>query len=130
MSGVTPEIYVVDDDASIRKSIERLIRSAGFKVSVFASAEEFLEHDSYKYPGCLILDVRMPGMSGIELQRELRKREISLPIIFITGHGDIPMNAKTMEDGVVAFLPKPFDDQALLDAIQQAIDRDSEEKRL
>ncbi len=130
MSGVTPEIYVVDDDASIRKSIERLIRSAGFKVRVFASAEEFLEQDLYKHPGCLILDVRMPGISGMELHRELRKREISLPIIFITGHGDIPMSARTMGDGVVALLPKPFDDQALLDAIQKAIYRDSENKEL
>jgi len=124
-----PMVFIVDDDASVRKGLERLIKSVGFKVETFALAEEFLQRKSYKGLSCLVLDVRMPGLSGIDLQKELAKKEISLPIIFITGHGDIPMSVKAMKDGAVDFLPKPFDEKDLLFAIDQAIDRDAEEQK-
>ncbi len=119
--------FIVDDDPSVRKGLERLIKSAGFKVETFASAEEFLECKPYRGgPSCLVLDVSMPGLSGIDLQKELTRKGMSLPIIFITGHGNIPMSVKAMKNGAVDFLPKPFNDKELLSAIDRAIDKDIE----
>ncbi len=101
-------IFIVDDDDSVRKAIKRLIVSVGFNVQTFSSPEEFLESRIPKTPCCLILDVQMPGLTGLDLQKELIQRKIDVPIIFITGHGDIPMGVKAMKDGAIDFLPKPF----------------------
>ena len=117
-------VFVIDDDESIRESLKSLIRSVGLRVETFASAQEFLQSERPDAPACLILDVRMPGLSGLDLQRELTEANIHIPIIFITGHGDIPMSVRAMKAGAVEFLTKPFRDQDLLDAIQQALDRD------
>ena len=117
-------VFVIDDDESIREALRSLIRSVGLNVETFASAREFLQSTRPAVPACLILDVRMPGLSGLELQRELSEADIQIPIIFITGHGDIPMSVRAMKAGAVEFLTKPFRDQDLLDAIQQALDRD------
>ncbi len=122
-------VYVVDDDSAVRNAVDRLIRSVGLKVRSFVSADEFLGATLPAIPGCLILDVRMPGTSGIDLQNELAKRDIQLPVIFITGHGDIPMAVQVMKAGAVDFLIKPFRDQNLLDAIQQAITRDRNRRK-
>ena len=116
--------FVIDDDESIREALKSLIRSVGLSVETFASAQEFLQSNRPDVPACLILDVRMPGLSGLDLQRELTEAHIHIPIIFITGHGDIPMSVRAMKAGAVEFLTKPFRDQDLLDAIQQALDRD------
>lgn len=124
MSNAEPIVFVVDDDASVRKGLERLIKSVGLEVETFASAREFLHRGRYDGPGCLVLDVRMPGLSGLDLQKELAAADYSMPIIFITGHGDISMSVKAMKAGAVDFLPKPFNDQDLLDAIHKAIDKD------
>src|SRR5262245_9089821 len=115
-------VYVIDDDVAIREALGSLIRSVGLCVETFASAQEFLACSRPEKIGCLILDVRLPGLSGLELQKELIEAEIHLPIIFITGHGDIPMPVRAMKAGAVEFLTKPFRDQDLLDAISQAID--------
>jgi FixJ family two-component response regulator len=120
----TPVVYVVDDDEEVRKSIESLIRSVGLSVQTFALAQDFLLAKRKAGPGCLVLDVRLPGLSGLDLQSELARAEIHIPIIFITGHGDIPMSVRAIKAGAVEFLTKPFRDQDLLDAIQQAIERD------
>lgn len=117
-------VFVIDDDESIRESLKSLIRSVGLKVRTFASAQEFLQSERPDVAACLILDVRMPGLSGLDLQRDLSEANIHIPIIFITGHGDIPMSVRAMKAGAVEFLTKPFRDQDLLDAIQQALDRD------
>jgi len=117
-------VFVIDDDESMREALKSLIRSVGLKVETFASAHEFLQSERPDVPACLILDVRMPGLSGLDLQRELGEANIHIPIIFITGHGDIPMSVRAMKAGAVEFLTKPFRDQDLLDAIQQALDRD------
>jgi FixJ family two-component response regulator len=117
-------VFVIDDDESIRVSLKSLIRSVGLSVRTFASADEFLQSERPDVPACLILDVRMPGLSGLDLQRDLSETNIHLPIIFITGHGDIPMSVRAMKAGAVEFLTKPFRDQDLLDAIQQALERD------
>ena len=117
-------VFVIDDDESIRESLKSLIRSVGLRVETFASAQEFLQSERPDAPACLILDVRMPGLSGLDLQRELTEANIHIPIIFITGHGDIPTSVRAMKAGAVEFLTKPFRDQDLLDAIQQALDRD------
>lgn len=117
-------VYVVDDDASLRESIEDLIRSVGLRVETFASAPEFLRAKRPDMPGCLVLDVRLKGLSGLDLQKWLIEADIAIPIIFITGHGDIPMTVQAMKAGAVEFLTKPFRDQDLLDAIQQALQRD------
>jgi FixJ family two-component response regulator len=122
-------VYVIDDDAAIREALGSLIRSAGLSVEIFASAQEFLSSDRLERCGCLVLDVRMPGLSGLELQNELTEANIHLPIIFITGHGDIPMTVRAMKAGAVEFLTKPFRDQDLLDAISQAIDLDRHRRR-
>src|SRR6267142_2637656 len=119
-----PIVYVVDDDLSVRRSTERLIRSAGLKVQTFASAREFLKHPRIEGPACLVLDVRMPGLSGMDLQRELAQSGIRIPIIFITAHGDIPMSVRAMKAGAAEFLTKPFRSQVLLEAVRAAIERD------
>jgi FixJ family two-component response regulator len=116
-------VFVVDDDASVRAALESLFRSVGLAVRSFGSAQEFLSEPVADIPACLVLDVRLPGMSGLDLQRELAERDPALPIIVITGHGDIPMTVRAMRAGAVEFLPKPFRDQDLLDAVQQALDR-------
>ena len=115
---------LVDDDPLIRDALASLMRSVGLSVETFGSAPEFLHHQRPDAPGCLVLDVRLPGLSGLDLQHELAAAQITIPIIFITGHGDIPMTVRAMKAGAVEFLTKPFRDQDLLDAIQQAIDRD------
>jgi RNA polymerase sigma factor (sigma-70 family) len=117
-------VFVIDDDPSVREAIRSLIRSVGMRVETFASAQEFMASSRADAPACLVLDVRMPGLSGLDLQRELSEAGISIPIIFITGHGDIPMSVRAMKAGAVEFLTKPFRDQDLLDAIGQAIERD------
>jgi FixJ family two-component response regulator len=117
----SPPVFVVDDDASIRRALTRLIKSAGYQVNTFASARDFLESGCHSEgPGCLVLDVRMPDLTGIDLQRELQTLNRSVPIVFITGHGDIPMSVKAMKAGAVDFLPKPVKDTDLLRAIKQA----------
>jgi FixJ family two-component response regulator len=117
-------VFVIDDDESVREALKSLIRSVGLKIETFASAQEFLQTPRPDVPACLILDVRMPGLSGMDLQRELAEANINIPIIFITGHGDIPMSVRAMKAGAVEFLTKPFRDQDLLDAIQQGLERD------
>lgn len=117
-----PIVFVVDDDASMRKALSNLISSVGFQVEAFSSAQEFLAHRRPIAPACLVLDVRLKGLSGLELQRELAAADDPIPIIFVTGHGDIPMTVQAMKAGAVEFLPKPFRDQDLLDAIHQAIE--------
>ena len=117
-------VFVIDDDESMREALHSLIRSVGLRVATFGSADEFLQSERPDVPACLILDVRMPGLSGLDLQRDLSEGNIHIPIIFITGHGDIPMSVRAMKAGAVEFLTKPFRDQDLLDAIQQALDRD------
>jgi FixJ family two-component response regulator len=124
MSEPSPTVCVVDDDPSLRDALTSLIRSVGLRVETFGSAREFLTGQHPDAPGCLVLDVRLPGLSGLDLQRELAAADLHIPIIFITGHGDIPMSVQAMKAGAVEFLTKPFRDQDLLDAIQQAIDRD------
>jgi FixJ family two-component response regulator len=119
-----PIVYIVDDDAGVRNAMDSLIRSVGLKARTFVSADEFLRAKLPSAPGCLILDVRMPGRSGLDLQNELLKVDNPIPIIFISGHGDVPMAVRVMKAGAVEFLIKPFRDQELLDAIQQAIARD------
>jgi FixJ family two-component response regulator len=118
-----PIVFVVDDDRSIREALSSLVRSVGLRVEVFSSAREFLGHKRSEVPACLVLDVRLPGLSGLDLQREMTARKINLPIIFITGHGDIPMSVRAMKAGAIEFLPKPFRDQDLLDAIRQAMEK-------
>jgi FixJ family two-component response regulator len=108
----------------MREALQRLLRSVGLRVATFASAREFLQHGGADVPGCLVLDVRLPGLSGLDLQRELAAAQLDLPTIFITGYGDIPMTVQAMKAGAVEFLTKPFRDQELLDAIQQALERD------
>jgi FixJ family two-component response regulator len=118
-----PIVFVIDDDASVRVAISSLIRSVGLRVEVFASVPEFLSTKRTDGPSCLILDVRLPGVSGLEFQAEFANESGDIPIIFITGHGDIPMSVKAMKAGAVEFLTKPFRDQDLLDAVQVALER-------
>jgi FixJ family two-component response regulator len=117
-------VFVIDDDTAVREALQSLLRSVGLRVATFASAREFLTSQRPDAPACLVLDVRLPGLSGLDLQRELAAVEIDLPIIFITGHGDIPMSVQAMKAGAVEFLTKPFRDQDLLDAIAQALEQD------
>ena len=124
MNEVEPIVFIVDDDLSVRRSTERLVRSAGFNVQTFASAGEFLVNPRPEGPACLVLDVRMPGLNGMDLQHQLNQAGIHLPIIFITGHGDIPMSVRAMKAGAVEFLTKPFRGRSLLDAVRAAIERD------
>ena len=125
MSSARPStIFIIDDDASIRISIQGLLKSVGLQSESFASASEFLSSGAAVRPGCLVLDVRLPGLNGLEFQRKLAEAGIEMPIIFITAHGDIPMSVKAIKSGAVEFLTKPFRDQDLLDAIDQALERD------
>jgi FixJ family two-component response regulator len=117
-------VFAVDDDASMREALSRLFRASGMRAQIFASAQDFLIFKRPDVPACLVLDVRLPGLSGLDLQRELAAGDGAIPIVFITGHGDIPMSVQAMKAGAVEFLTKPFRDQALLDAIHQAIQRD------
>jgi FixJ family two-component response regulator len=117
-------VFVIDDDVEVRMSIQGLLRSAGLRSEAFATAEEFLRDKMPDGPGCLVLDVSLPGVDGLELQRKLADAGMRIPIIFITGHGDIPMTVKAIKSGAVEFLTKPFVDRELLNAIQQAFDRD------
>jgi two-component system, LuxR family, response regulator FixJ len=117
-----PHIFVVDDDGSVRTALSRLLKACGFKVQTFRSAEDFLDSGFVRHTGVLILDVRMAGMSGLELQKRLSEMGSEMPIIFITAHDDIQSRTKAMEAGAVAFLQKPFDEQRLLDAIHRAFD--------
>ncbi len=124
MSVVPAHVIVVDDDVGVREAVDGLLRSVGLKVSLFGSVADFLAAPLPERPRCLILDVRLPGRSGLDLQSELTNTSAGLPVIFITGHGDIPMSVGAMKAGAVEFLPKPFRDQDLLDAIQVALDQD------
>ena len=124
MFGRAPTVFVIDDDVEVRASIQALLKSAGLHSESFGTAEEFLRNEVANAPSCLVLDVSVPGVGGLELQRKLSDAGVPIPIIFITGHGDIPMTVKAMKTGAVEFLTKPFVDQDLLDAIQQAFDRD------
>jgi FixJ family two-component response regulator len=124
-----PTVFVIDDDAGVRASIQGLLKSASLRSASFGTAEEFLRSKPPDGPSCLVLDVSLPGVNGLDLQRELADAGVRIPIIFITGHGDIPMSVRAMKSGAVEFLTKPFDDQDLLDAIQQALDRDRMARR-
>jgi FixJ family two-component response regulator len=129
MGEVPAVVFVIDDDPSMRASLEDLVGSVGLEVRSFASPQEFLESRQPDVPSCLVLDVRLPGMSGLTFQKELAKAGVALPIIFITGHGDIPMSVRAMKAGAVEFLTKPFHEQELLDAIHTAVERDKERRR-
>ena len=126
-----PVVFIVDDDAGVRRSIQDLLASVALQSKAFATPQEFLDSRRTECPGCMILDVRLPGMSGLDFQRELAKAGVTLPIIFITGHGDVPMTVQAMKSGAVEFLMKPFRPQELLDAVQHALDSDKKlrEKR-
>jgi two-component system response regulator FixJ len=121
-----PVVMVVDDDSGVRNAMRILLKSVGIEATLYASAQEFLASYQPSQPGCLVLDIRMPGMSGLELQQQLNLRGAVIPVIFMTGHGDIPMAVEAMQHGAFDFLQKPFRDQDLLDRIQRAIARDAE----
>jgi len=123
-----PVIFVVDDDASVRKSLARLLGSHGLTVETFDSAEQFLKRESYDGTGCIILDVRMPGLSGIALHDELARTDYHVPVIFITGHGDIPMGVEAMKKGASDFLPKPFEESQLLNAVNRALEKSARDR--
>jgi FixJ family two-component response regulator len=120
----SPTVFVIDDDAAIRAAIQGLLKSVGLRSETFGTGQEFLRSNRPDAPSCLVLDVRLPGINGLDFQRELADAGVRIPIIFITGHGDIPMTVRAMKSGAVEFLTKPFRDQDLLDAIHQALDRD------
>jgi len=124
MSAAPPTVFVIDDDASVRAAIQGMLKSVGLSSETFRTPEEFLKSRRPYGPSCLVLDVRLPGVSGLDFQHELAGAGVRIPIIFITGHGDIPMTVRAMKSGAVEFLTKPFRDQDLLDAIYQALDRD------
>ena len=123
MNETRPIVFVVDDEPSVCVSLKRLLRSVGLEARTFASAQEFLRCERPNAPGCLVLDVRLPGLSGLDLQQELAVEKIDLPVVFITGHGDIPMSVRAMKAGAVEFLTKPFREQDLLEAIQRGIEQ-------
>ena len=123
-----PIVFVVDDDASMRQALARLLQSVQLRVEVFASPQEFLQSERPNVPSCLVLDVRLPGLSGLDFQAELARADVRIPIVFITGHGDIPMSVRAMKAGAVDFLAKPFRDQDLLDAVTAAIQRDQKRR--
>jgi FixJ family two-component response regulator len=129
MNRDAPTVFVVDDDVSVREALQNLLRSVGLKVVAFGTAEEFLVGERSYSHGCLVLDVRMPGLSGLDLQRQLAETHREIPIVFITAHGDIPMSVRAVKSGAVEFLTKPFRDQDLLDAVHQAIKLDSENRK-
>ncbi len=124
MTSAAATVFIIDDDAGMRAAIQALLKSVGLRSESFKTAEEFLRSKRSDAPGCLVLDVRLPGISGLDFQHELGVAGFTIPIIFITGHGDIPMSVKAMKSGAVEFLTKPFRDQDLLDAIRQALERD------
>ena len=124
-----PVVFIVDDDASVREALSSLVRSIGLQVKTFSSAGEFLRQSNADAPSCLVLDVRLPDLSGLALQRELAAKNNGIPIIFITGHGDIPMSVRAMKAGASEFLTKPFSEQDLLEAIRQAISRDIDARK-
>ena len=124
MTESPPVVFVIDDDESIREALDSLLRSVGLEVQSFGSTQEFLRSKRPDAPGCLVLDVRLPGLSGLDFQRELGESDIHLPIIFITGYGDVPMSVRAMKEGAIEFLSKPFRDQDLLDAVLCGIKRD------
>ena len=123
-----PTVFVVDDDRAMRDSLRWLIESVQHKVRTFENAREFLASSALQQPGCLVLDVRMPGMSGMELQQTLQNRGVNIPIIIVTGHGDIPMAVRAMKAGALDFLPKPFNEQILLDCIEHALNQDADHR--
>ncbi len=124
MSRPSQTVFIVDDDVSVRRALKNLLRSVGLEVETFGNAQEFLSAQRSETPACLVLDVRLPGLSGLDLQRKMVEANMDIPIIFLTGHGDIPMSVRAMKNGAVEFLTKPFRDQDLLDAVHQALDRD------
>ena len=124
-----PLVCVVDDDASLREALGSLLRSVGLQVKLFASTAEFLQHELPDGPRCLVLDVRLPGVSGLDFQAELAHKDVQIPIVFMTGHGDIPMTVKAMKAGAVEFLTKPFRDQDMIDAVHLALDHDRERQK-
>ncbi len=130
METIEPTVFVVDDDEDVRKSLAYLVKSVGLRTETYASATDFLNSYDASKPGCLILDVRMPGMSGLELQERLSAKGSPLPVIMITGYGDIPMAVRAMKKGAVEFIEKPFREQALLECIQKAIERDAQARQL
>jgi FixJ family two-component response regulator len=129
MNKATPVVFVIDDDPSVRKALARLLKCAGFKVEVFADAGEFLTQPICDQAACVILDVCMPGLNGLDLQRTLAERNINVPIVFITGHGDIPTAVRAMKTGALDFLPKPFNNQDLLAIVQKAVARHAKARR-
>jgi two-component system, LuxR family, response regulator FixJ len=128
MKEPTPTVYIVDDDDAVRSSLRLLMKSVGLQAQTAASAQDFLASFNADNPGCLVLDVRMPGMSGLELQQHLNLRGAMIPVIFITGHGDIPMAVEAMQHGAFDFLPKPFRDQDLIDRVQRALQHDGDNR--
>jgi FixJ family two-component response regulator len=124
MTAAEDMVFVVDDDVGTRESLKNLVRSVGLRAETFASAQDFLRSTRPDVPGCLVLDVRLPGLSGLDLQKRMAEIGLEIPIVFISGHGDIPMSVRAMKAGAVEFLTKPFREQELLDAIQQALERD------
>src|SRR5215467_9204933 len=120
-----PIVFIVDDDVDVRASLQGLMKSVGLRSECFETAEQFLQKKPFKGPSCLILDVSLPGMSGLDFQQQLKNAGLQIPIIFVTGYGDIPMTVKAMKSGAVEFLTKPFEDQDLLNAVQQALARES-----
>lgn len=128
MSEQSPNVFLVDDDASVRKGLSRLLRSTGLHVEAFASAQEFMNREPFDGNVCLILDIRMPGLSGTDLFKQLSKADDSLPVVFITGHGDIPTSVQAMKEGAVDFLTKPVDDEKILSAVQAALARGAIER--
>ena len=124
MTGGAPVVFVIDDDPSVRSSLKFLLSTVGLQVESFDSADSFLHKKPPDAPSCLVLDVRMPGLSGLDFQHELARRHIHIPVVFLTGHGDIPMSVRAMKAGAVEFLTKPFRDQDLLDAVRVALERD------
>jgi FixJ family two-component response regulator len=128
MVETSPVVFIIDDDTSVRKSLSRLLRTSGFIVETYESGEQFLAREPYQGIGCMILDIRMPGLSGMDLHDELVRTQRALPIIFITGHGDIPMSVRAMKNGAIDFLPKPFDEEDLLQALDKAIKADKKAK--
>jgi FixJ family two-component response regulator len=128
-SAAEATVFVIDDDARMRAAMERLLKSVGLRAELFATPQDFLRRNPPDGPSCMVLDVRLPGMSGLDVQRKLIDSGIHIPIIFISGHGDIPMTVKAMKSGAVEFLTKPFRDQDLLDAIHQALERENETRQ-
>ena len=126
MSQLEGTVFIVDDDPLVLGAVETLIKSVGLKVDVFSSARDFLESDLPDEPGCLVLDIRMPGLSGLDLQDELAARGLTLPVIFVTGHGTVPLSVRAMKAGAADFLQKPFEDQDLLDSVRRAIEEDGQ----